>query len=83
MKSAAATVQLKLGKRKLSALRDRARRVGLSPEGYLKKLLDDALQISADPESQTFAGILGPGEKVDEVEVDRLVRRIRRSLAGE
>ena len=80
------SVQLKgLGKRKMAAFTDRAKRQGMSPEQYLKRLVEDDLATTATRTAEAppaapvraFQEIMGPGEVVDEAEVDELVEKLR------
>jgi hypothetical protein len=66
-----------LSQRKLSALAERAKRCGLTPERYVKQLVERDLEISEEARTKTFAEIMGPGQPVDEEELDRLVERAR------
>jgi hypothetical protein len=62
-----------LGKQKIARLVERAKRLGMSPQGYLKHLVEEDLAISERARSSSFEELLGPGREVDEAEVDRLV----------
>ena len=74
MTQSADTLQLKgLGRQKLGELSRKAKRLGLTPEKYLKRLVEEDLAISHEARTKTFAQIMGPGEDVDEQELDRLV----------
>ena len=66
-----------LGKRQMSKLATRAKRMGLSPSGYIKQLIDDDLETDRLARTTTFAEIVGPGKEVDETELDQLVDRAR------
>ena len=72
--SQTATFQVRgLGKKKAEKLVARAKRLGMTPQGYLKHLLEEDLAISDRAKTQSFEELLGRGRQVDEVEVDRLV----------
>jgi hypothetical protein len=76
-----AALQVKgLSQKKLAALAARAKRLGLTPEGYVKQLVEDDLEISEEARTKTFAEIIGPGQPVDEDELDCVVERIRTRL---
>lgn len=62
-----------LAKRKAAKLVARAKRLGMTPEAYLKHLLEEDLAVSDRAKAQSFEQLLGPGREVDEAEVDRLV----------
>jgi len=69
-----ATFQVRgLGKKKAEKLVARARRLGMTPQGYLKHLLEEDLAISDRAKTRSFEELLGRGRQVDEAEVDRLV----------
>ncbi len=78
MTMAPSTLQLKgLGRHKLDELTRKARRLGLTPEKYLRRLVEEDLAISHEARTKTFAEIMGPGGEVDEEEVDRLVEKAK------
>jgi hypothetical protein len=62
-----------LGKQKMAAVNERAKRLGMTPRRYLKHLVEEDLAISDRAKKTSFEELLGPGREVDEVEVDRLV----------
>lgn len=62
-----------LGKKKAEKLVARAKRLGMTPQGYLKHLLEEDLAVSDRAKTQSLEQLLGPGREVDESEVDRLV----------
>jgi hypothetical protein len=55
----------------------KAERMALTPEGYLKRLVEDDLAVSDEARTKTFAEIMGPGKAVDEEEADRIVERAK------
>ena len=74
MSTSATTLQLKgLGKQRMAEVARRAKHLGMTPEDYLKHLLEEDLAISRAARTKTFAELMGPGREVDEQEVDRLV----------
>ena len=66
-----------LGKQKIVAIFDRAKRLGMTPQQYVKHLVEEDLAIERLAKTKTFKELLGPGEKVDEAELDRLVEDAR------
>ncbi len=62
-----------LAKTKAKKLVARAKRLGMTPQGYLKHLLEEDLAVSDRAKTQSFEELLGPGRQVDEAQVDRLV----------
>jgi hypothetical protein len=55
------------------ALAERANLLGMTPERYLKHLVEEDLAISQEAKTTTFDELMGLGGKVDEAEIDRLV----------
>jgi hypothetical protein len=50
-----ATLQVRgLGKQKTAALVERAKRLGMTPQGYLKHLVEEDLAISSRAKKSTF-----------------------------
>lgn len=72
-----------LGKQKMVAAVERARRLGMTPQAYLKHLVEEDLAVSARAKSTSFKRLLGPGHDVDENELDRLVEEARVSYHQE
>jgi hypothetical protein len=62
-----------LAKRQVAKIARRAGRLGMTPERYLKHLLEEDLAISRQAKATTFAELMGPGRDVNELELDRLV----------
>jgi hypothetical protein len=66
-----------LGRQKMRALAEKARRLGVTPEQYLRRLVEEDLAIARDARSKTFEELMGPGRQVDEDELDNLVEQAR------
>jgi hypothetical protein len=66
-----------LGRQKMRALADKARRLGVTPEQYLRQLVEEDLAIARDARSKTFEQLMGPGREVAEDELDELVEQAR------
>lgn len=67
-------MQLKgLGKQRIAEVARCAKHLGMTPEDYLKHLLEEDLAISRAARTTTLAELMGPGREVDEQELDRLV----------
>jgi hypothetical protein len=78
MPTTKSAIQVKgLGKRKMAAIVERARRLGMTPQRYLRHLLEEDLAISERARTSSFEGLLGPGQSADESEIDRLVENAR------
>jgi hypothetical protein len=72
------TLQVKgLGKKKAAAFIEEARRNGMTPQQYLKHLVEEDLAIAERARTTTFEELLGPGEQADEEEIDRLVEQAK------
>jgi len=68
------TLQLRgLDKRQMAQIAARARQLGITSGDYLKRLVEEDLNISHEAKTTSLAKLLGSGRKVDESEVDRLV----------
>jgi hypothetical protein len=66
-----------LGRHKLDELTQKARRLGLTPEKYVKRLVEEDLAVSHEARTKTFAQIMGTSQETDEEELDRLVERAK------
>lgn len=66
-----------LSKRKIAALAARAKRLGMTPQGYVRHLVEEDLAISEQAKTSTFRELLGPGKAEEEAEIDRLVDAAR------
>jgi len=72
------TLEVKgLGRGKLNELTREAKRLGVTPEQYVRNLVEERLDIARAAREKTFAEITGPGRDVDEAELDRLVEAAR------
>lgn len=63
----------RLGKRKIAELTAKAKRLGMTPQRYLRQLIEEDLALDRKARNTTFAELMGPGREVDEEELDRLV----------
>jgi hypothetical protein len=66
-----------LGKHAMSALTDKAKRLGVTPERYVRDLLQEDLDLDRKARTTTLAELMGPGRDIDESELDRLVEAAR------
>jgi 1-aminocyclopropane-1-carboxylate deaminase/D-cysteine desulfhydrase-like pyridoxal-dependent ACC family enzyme len=66
-----------LAKRKLAQVAARARSLGMTPERYLKHLVQEDLAISQQAKTTCFEKIMGAAHEVDERELDRLIEAAR------
>ena len=71
-----------LGRESMAELRSQARRKGLTPERYVRELLEEHLEREHAARTQTFDELFKPvrtrARGTDEGELDELVQRIRR-----
>lgn len=75
---ATSTLQLKgLGRQALAELTSKARQLGVSPERYLRELVQEDLALDRKARTTTLAELMGPGRDVDEAELDKLVDAAR------
>ena len=74
----AADIHVKgLGSQEYGELTRKAKQLGLTPGGYVKRLVQEDLAISQAAKEKSFKEILGPGRAADEDELDALVDRLR------
>ena len=66
-----------LGRQKMAAAMDRAKRLGMTPQRYLRYLVEEDLAVSERAKSTSFRKLLGPGEPADESEIDALVEEAK------
>ncbi|MGD0767757.1 MAG: hypothetical protein ABSB42_06120 [Tepidisphaeraceae bacterium] len=70
-----------LNKRNMAQLVAKAKRMGVPPEHYAKRLVEDGLAFQREAEESTFAEIMGPvrqaAGKVDDAEIVKLVDKTR------
>jgi hypothetical protein len=72
------TLQLKgLGRKAMTELAIKARRLGMSPERYLRELVREDLALDRKAKTTTLAEIMGPSREVDEAELDKLIDAAR------
>ena len=78
MTIAADIIQVKgLGRHKIDKLAQKAKRLGMTPERYIKQLVEEDLAISDEARTKSFAEIMGPGKDIDEDEIDSLVEKAK------
>ncbi|HUO06778.1 MAG TPA: hypothetical protein VM008_00460 [Phycisphaerae bacterium] len=74
------TLRIKgLKRRNVDELARKAKLFGLTPERYVKQLLEEDLAISHEARTKTFAQIMGRKQDIDEDELDRLVEQAKHS----
>jgi hypothetical protein len=74
----APTLRLKgLGRQKMAQITRKAKRLGITPEQYLRDLVEQDLALDEKARTTTLAELLGPGREVDETELDALVEAAR------
>jgi hypothetical protein len=70
-----------LEKKSMAQLIAEAKRLGVPPEDYASRLVEDGLALGREAERKTFAEIMGPVRRatgtVDEMEVVKLVEKAR------
>ena len=71
----------RLTRQSMSQLIAKAKRMGMAPEDYAKRLLEDGLALQNESEKMTFAEIMAPVRQaagtVEEAEIVKLVDRAR------
>ncbi len=74
----AMTLELRgLDRREMRDLTAQARRLGLTPEDYVRRLVEENLALAREAREKTFTELTRPGRAVDEAEVDQLVERAK------
>ncbi len=78
-----ATTTIKLPVRKASAIKRRARDLGLTPEKYLQQLIADDLAISVKAQCTSLEDLAAPfREALADVEEEELDRRVKAARQG-
>lgn len=78
MATVASTLQLRgLGKQAMAALAIKAKRLGKTPERYLRDLVREDLALDRKARTTTLAELWSPDTKVDDAELDELVEAAR------
>ncbi|HZZ41993.1 MAG TPA: hypothetical protein VFE58_03585 [Tepidisphaeraceae bacterium] len=67
----------KLGRKQLAELTSKAKSVGMTPQQYVRLLIEQDLELEHKARTTTLAELVGPGREVDEQELDQLVDRAR------
>ena len=61
----------------MSELTDKAKRLGVTPERYVRDLLREDLELDRKARTTPLAELIGPGRDINEPELDRLVEAAR------
>jgi hypothetical protein len=78
MSSSTTTLQVTgLGRQKAAALARKAKSMGMTPQEYLKYLVEQDLEMDRRVSETSLAEILGRGREIDEQELDRVVEIAR------
>lgn len=77
-----ATLQLPpLTKQSMAQLLAEAKRIGMLPEDYAKRIVEDALSLQREAEEKSFSDVMKPVRKaagpVDDAEIVKLVEKAR------
>jgi len=67
-----------LGRGAMSELSSKAKRLGMTPERYVKELLQEDLALDRKAQATTLGDLMGSGRDIDEDELDKLVNAARR-----
>jgi len=75
---ATATLQLKgLGQKAMTQLASKAKELGMTPERYVRELVEEDLALDRKAKTTTLSELMGPGRAVGEGELDELVEAAR------
>jgi hypothetical protein len=61
----------------MAELTRKAKSLGMTPQRYIRLLIDRDLAMDRKARTTTFAELMGPGRAADEEEIDRLIDRAR------
>lgn len=76
--STTSTLQVpRLGKQKMAELASKAKSLGITPERYVRLLIEEDLALDRKARTTTFANLMGLGRDVDEGELDHIVDQAR------
>ena len=67
----------RLGKRAMAELVKKAGRLGMTPQRYVQRLIEQDLALDRKARTLTFKRIVGPTKPVSEAEIDRVVDAAR------
>lgn len=71
-------VLTRIGRRRLTELAAKAKRLGLTPERYVKRLVAEDLAMDREARSTPFTELFVHRPDVDDEELDRLVEEARK-----
>jgi hypothetical protein len=78
MSTTTSTLLIKgFGKRKMTEIAAKAKRLGMTPERYVKQLVDEDLALDREARTIRLAGFFSSGQEIDEAELDRVVEKAR------
>jgi hypothetical protein len=78
MASISRNLQLKgLGAKAMTQLTSKAKRLGVTPERYVRKLVEADLAMDRKARSTSLADLMGPGRAVDDTKLDEFVDAAR------
>ena len=63
----------RLAKNKMAELETKAKSLGMTPQRYVRLLIEQDLNLDRKARTTTFDELMGPGREVDEQELDQLV----------
>jgi nucleoside-specific outer membrane channel protein Tsx len=67
----------------MAELTSKANRLGITPEQYVRELVQEDLALDKKARTTTLSQLMGPGRDVDEVELDKVVNEVRKRYHGE
>jgi hypothetical protein len=67
-----------LDRQKMAALANKAKRLGMTTERYVRALVEEDLALDERAQATDLAQLLGPGRAIDEAELGRLVEAARK-----
>ena len=61
----------------MTQLTTKAKSLGMTPQGYVRVLINGDLALDRKARTTTFTELMGPGRAVNEQELDRLIDEVR------
>ncbi len=78
MTTAGPNIIKRLPRHMISQIADKARLLGVTPEQYIRDLVEDDLAFEQRARTTTLAELMGPGREIDETELGKAVDAARK-----
>ncbi len=67
----------RLGKQKMAQIASKAKRLGMTPQRYIRQLIEEDLALDQKAKTMSFAQIMSSGRDVNEAVLDKVVDEAR------